>query len=42
MHGARGEDLILKVPLGTIVREWNDDSKETGELIADLTHDGST
>ncbi|MCK6139889.1 GTPase ObgE [Slackia exigua] len=40
MHGARGEDLILKVPLGTIVREWNDDSKETGALIADLTHDG--
>ena len=40
MHGARGEDLILKVPLGTIVREWNDVSKETGALIADLTHDG--
>lgn len=39
-HGARGEDLILKVPLGTIVREYNEETKETGELIADLTHDG--
>ena len=40
MHGARGDDLILKVPLGTIVREYNETTKETGELIADLTHDG--
>ncbi len=32
MHGANGEDLIVKVPLGTIVR----DSK-SGAMIADLT-----
>ena len=40
MHGARGEDLILKVPVGTVVREYDDVEKEPGELIADLTHDG--
>ena len=40
MHGARGEDLILKVPVGTVVREYDEETKEAGELIADLTHDG--
>lgn len=40
MNGANGEDLILKVPVGTIVREYNEETKETGEIIADLTHDG--
>ncbi len=40
MHGADGEDLILKVPVGTVVHEYSDETKETGELIADLTHDG--
>ncbi len=40
MHGATGEDLVLKVPVGTVVREYFEDEKETGELIADLTHDG--
>lgn len=40
MNGANGEDLILKVPVGTIVREYNEETKETGEVIADLTHDG--
>ncbi len=40
MHGARGKDLVLKVPLGTMVREYDEESQETGELIADLTHDG--
>jgi len=35
-HGARGEDRIITVPVGTIVRDG-----ETGELIADLTEDGS-
>lgn len=34
-HGARGSDLVLKVPLGTLVRDH-----ETGALIADLTHQG--
>lgn len=40
MHGANGEDLVLKVPVGTVVREYFEDTKETGEIIADLTHDG--
>lgn len=40
MHGAQGDDLILRVPVGTVVREYFDETKETGELIADLTHDG--
>ena len=40
MHGARGEDLVLKVPMGTVVRAYDEETKETGELLADLTHDG--
>ena len=40
MHGARGEDLVLKVPVGTVVREYDEEAKEAGETIADLTHDG--
>ena len=42
MHGATGEDLVLKVPVGTVVREYFEDTKETGEMIADLTHDGES
>jgi GTPase len=34
-HGAGGEDLMLKVPLGTICRD-----SETGEVLGDLTVDG--
>lgn len=33
--GARGEDLVIKVPIGT--EAWDDD---TDELIGDLTHAG--
>jgi len=40
MHGARGESLVLKVPLGTQVREYDDEKRVAGEFIADLTHDG--
>lgn len=40
MHGARGDDLVLRVPVGTVVRECSEDGKETGGLIADLSHDG--
>ena len=40
MHGACGEDLVLKVPVGTVIHEYFEETKETGELIADLTHDG--
>lgn len=35
MDGAEGQDLLLPVPLGTVVRD-----DETGNLIADLTHPG--
>ncbi|HZU67925.1 MAG TPA: GTPase ObgE [Ktedonobacteraceae bacterium] len=35
MHGAKGEDIVLKVPPGTIIRDAS-----TGELIADLVEDG--
>lgn len=34
-HGKNGEDLILKVPVGTLVRE-----EENRELIIDLGHHG--
>lgn len=35
MHGRSGEDLIVKVPVGTVIK---DDA--TGEVIADLTQHG--
>src|SRR2546421_1347589 len=35
MQGAKGEDVVLRVPLGTIVRD-----ADTNELIADLVEDG--
>jgi GTP-binding protein len=40
MHGASGDDLVLKVPLGTQVRSFDVETKEAGLLLADLTHDG--
>lgn len=40
MHGANGDDLILRVPIGTVVREYYEESQEVGEVLADLTHDG--
>lgn len=33
MHGKNGDDLIVKVPVGTVV-------KRDGEIVADLTRDG--
>lgn len=39
MHGANGEDLILRVPVGTIVRLLDEDLQPCEE-IADLTHNG--
>jgi len=35
MHGAKGEDITLQVPCGTIVRDG-----DTGAVIADLTEHG--
>ena len=34
-HGRKGEDLVIKVPRGTVVR-----SRDTGEVLADLVEDG--
>ena len=39
MHGADGDDLILRVPCGTVVRLL-DESMQPVEEIADLTHNG--
>lgn len=33
-HGKDGEDLVVKVPPGTVIRE-----KETGKVVADMSHD---
>ena len=38
-HGAHGEDLILKVPVGTTIRLL-DENMNPVEEIADLTHNG--
>ncbi len=35
MHGKGGEDLLLRIPAGTVVKD-----SETGEVLADLTEDG--
>jgi GTP-binding protein len=35
--GAGGEDKIIEVPLGTVVRD-----AETGDFITEITHDGET
>lgn len=37
MHGAAGEDLIVKVPVGTIIK-----LAESGEVIADLVKNGQS
>ena len=37
MTGKRGEDLVIKVPVGTVVRE-----KQTGVLVADMYEAGRT
>lgn len=34
-HGADGEDKIIEVPLGAVVKNW-----ETGEVLCELTEDG--
>lgn len=37
MHGKKGEDLIIYVPVGTVVKD-----AQTGEIICDLVKDGQT
>ncbi|MCI1665298.1 MAG: GTPase ObgE [Atopobiaceae bacterium] len=39
-HGRDGEDLVLRVPLGTVVRELDAETQEPLYQIADLTHPG--
>lgn len=39
-HGRDGKDLVLKVPLGTIIRELDVETLEPLYDIADLTHPG--
>ena len=34
MHGADANDMILKVPVGTVISD-----QDTGKILADLTHD---
>ncbi len=42
MHGARGEDAVLKVPVGTVVREYSEEDKAAGDIVADLVRDGDS
>ena len=39
-HGRDGEDLVLRVPLGTVVRELDFETLEPAYVIADLTQPG--
>ena len=39
-HGRDGADLVLKVPLGTVIRELDSTTMEPKEVIADLTLPG--
>jgi len=34
-YGKSGEDVVINLPVGTVIRD-----KETGEILADLSHDG--
>lgn len=36
-HGRNGKDLVIRVPMGTVVRD-----ADTGEVIADLVNDGDS
>ena len=38
--GKNGEDLVLRVPMGTVVRELDPETQEVLFEIADLVHDG--
>ena len=42
MHGADGDDVRLRVPVGTVVREYDEERGKAGEVIADLTRDGQS
>ncbi len=39
-HGKNGQDLVLPVPVGTVVRLLDEDTMEPVEMIADLTRHG--
>ncbi|MBE6469489.1 MAG: GTPase ObgE [Coriobacteriaceae bacterium] len=40
-NGRAGEDLVLKVPMGTVVWELDPDTMEHARQIADLSHEGA-
>lgn len=40
-YGARGEDTVLHVPLGTVVYELDPETMERSYRIADITRDGA-
>ena len=40
MHGKDGADLVLRVPLGTVVRELDPATQKPVYQIADLTRPG--
>ena len=42
MHGANGQDLVLRVPVGTQVKALDQETMEPIETVADLTHAGET
>lgn len=39
-HGRDGEDLVLRVPQGTVVRELDPETMEPAYVLADLMHPG--
>lgn len=42
LHGARGADKILQVPVGTVVHEVDEETMERTTFIADLVHPGES
>lgn len=41
-HGKDGEDLILKVPVGTVVKQMNEEGTKAEGVLADLTVPGAS
>ena len=42
MHGSTGQDMVLKVPVGTVIHEYSDETRQVGETLADLDYDGAS
>jgi hypothetical protein len=41
-HGKGGESLVITVPLGTVIKEFDPKKKKEGATIVDLDHEGSS